>query len=68
MSQRWSTKGGRSFPARNGSPPPMEFFEPERPAAGTARFGLSLDDLRIEVSGLDPDLAAVHAHAASGSD
>lgn len=54
---RWSTKGGRSYPTRDGSPPPMEFFAVERDAAGAARFRLTLGDLRIVIVGVDERLA-----------
>ncbi len=57
MSDRWSTKGGRSYPVRHGTPPPISFFSPARPPAGPHRFGMSLGDIRIELDGLDGDLA-----------
>ena len=58
MSERWSSKGGRSYPVRHGTPPPPKFFAEPRPPAGAARFGLSLAEIRIEVEGLDAELAA----------
>jgi len=58
MSERWSSKGGRSYPVRHGTPPPIEFFAEPRPAAGTARFGMSLAEIRVELAGLDAALAA----------
>jgi len=58
MSERWSSKGGRSYPVRHGTPPPIEFFAAPRPPAGTERFGMSLADVRVELSGLDAGLSA----------
>jgi len=58
VSGRWSSKGGRSYPVRRGVPPPFEFFAGPRPAAGTARFGLTLGTIRLEIYGSDPELAA----------
>jgi hypothetical protein len=58
MSERWSSKGGRSYPVRHGTPPPVEFFAEPRPAAGAARFALALGAIRIEIEGLDAALAA----------
>jgi hypothetical protein len=58
VSERWSSKGGRSYPVRHGTPPPAEFFATSRPASGAARFGLTLSDIRIEIGGLDDALAA----------
>ena len=58
MSERWSSKGGRSYPVRTGAPPPIEFFAETRPPAGAERFGLSLAEIRIVVDGLDDTLAA----------
>lgn len=58
MTERWSSKGGRSYPVRHGSPPPIEFFADPRPAAGDARFGLTLGTIRLELSGLSDALAA----------
>ena len=58
MSDRWSTKGGRSYPVRHGTPPPFEFFSPARPPAGPHRFGMGLGDIRIELDGLDSELAS----------
>ena len=57
MKERWSSKGGRSYPVRHGAPPPFEFFEQERETAGDARFALTLDAIRIEVAGLADGLA-----------
>jgi hypothetical protein len=57
MSERWSSKGGRSYPVRRGVPPPVEFFAEERPPAGASRFGLKLATMRIEIEGLDATLA-----------
>jgi hypothetical protein len=58
MRESWSSKGGRSYPVRRGTPPPFEFFaEPRRPA-GAARCGLTLSAIRIEIEGLDAALAA----------
>ena len=60
--RRWSSKGGKSYPARQGAPPPMSFFEQEWPAAGSACFDLSLDALGITIEGLDePRAAALRA-------
>ncbi|HUC42531.1 MAG TPA: hypothetical protein VMR65_00705 [Candidatus Sulfotelmatobacter sp.] len=61
MSERWSAKGGRAYPARRGDPPGMEFFAGPAAAAGSARFTLALDDLAIELHGLDGPLAAALA-------
>jgi hypothetical protein len=58
MSERWSSKGGRSYPVRHGTPPPFEFFAAPRPPAGAERFALALDAVRIEIEGLDAALAA----------
>ncbi len=58
MTERWSSKGGRSYPVRQGTPPPIDFFSEPRPPAGTARFGLTLSTIRIELEGLDAALAA----------
>ncbi len=57
MSERWSMKGGRAYPVRHGAPPPIEFFAEPRVPAGEARFGMSLSELRVELSGLDAPLA-----------
>jgi len=57
VSQRWSSKGGKAYPVRHGAPPPFEFFAEPRPAGGTARFGLTLAELRIELEGLEDALA-----------
>ena len=57
MSERWSSKGGRSYPVRRGTPPPFEFFATPRPPAGNARFGMNLAELRVEFLGLDEGLA-----------
>jgi len=57
MTERWSSKGGRSYPARQGAPPPFEFFAVARPPAGAARFGLNLSTIRIEIEGLHASLA-----------
>ncbi len=57
MSERWSSKGGRSYPVRQGSPPPFEFFAERRAPAGAAACGLTLGTLRIEIEGLDAALA-----------
>jgi len=58
MSRRWSTKGGRSYPSRAGSPPPQEFFDAVRPNAGDERFSLTFGDLRMELNALDATFAA----------
>ena len=58
MSERWSSKGGRSYPVRRGTPPPIEFFAGRRPPAGAARFGMSFAEIRVELAGLDEALAA----------
>jgi len=57
-SRRWSAKGGKSYPARQGTPPPMAFFDRGWPEAGTARFGLSFGALGITIGGLDERRAA----------
>jgi hypothetical protein len=57
VSERWSVKGGRSYPARQGTPPPFSFFAPPRPPAGRERFGLTLAAIRLEIEGLDLPLA-----------
>jgi len=59
VKERWSSKGGRSYPVRHGAPPPMEFFAEPRPAAGDARFALNLATLRLELAGLDAPRAAL---------
>jgi len=58
MSQRWSSKGGKAYPVRHGSPPAFEFFAEARPPAGTARFALTLGTIRLELQELDDPLAA----------
>jgi hypothetical protein len=58
VSERWSSKGGKSYPARRGAPPPPEYFAASRPPAGGARFDLALDQLRLAIDGLDEGLAA----------
>jgi hypothetical protein len=57
MKERWSSKGGRSYPVRHGAPPPIEFFAEARRPAGAERFGLSLGEIRIVLDGLDDALA-----------
>lgn len=57
MSERWSTKAGKSYPVRHGAPPPQEFFAVQRPAAGAERFGLALGEIRLVIEGLDAPLA-----------
>jgi hypothetical protein len=57
MTERWSSKGGRSYPSRQGTPPPFAFFATARPPAGTARFGLGLSTIRIEIEGLHDALS-----------
>lgn len=57
MTERWSSKGGRSYPVRHGTPPPFEFFSDPRPPAGSERFGLTLGTIRVEIEGLDASLA-----------
>lgn len=59
MSLRWSSKGGKSYPVRHGTPPPFEFFAEKRPPAGDLRFTLSLDAVCIVIEGLDAPLAAM---------
>src|SRR5262249_17003594 len=49
--RRGSPRGGKSPPARRGTPPPMAFFDRGWPEAGTARFGLALDALGITIEG-----------------
>ncbi len=61
MNERWSSKGGRSYPVRHGAPPPIEFFAEPRPPAGAARFGMNLAEIRVELTGLDEALAAALA-------
>ena len=61
MNERWSSKGGRSYPVRHGAPPPIEFFAEPRPPAGAARFGMNLAEIRVELTGLDAALAAALA-------
>jgi hypothetical protein len=61
VTRRWSAKGGKSYPARQGAPPPMEFFDLAWPDAGASRFGLGLDELHIELTGLDECVAAALA-------
>lgn len=39
------------------APPTIEFFGPSRPAAGSRDMGLVLGGLRIDIGGLDDDLA-----------
>jgi hypothetical protein len=58
MKERWSSKGGRSYPVRHGAPLPFEYFDTPLPAAGPARFALTLSAIRIEIEGLDDALAA----------
>lgn len=57
MTGRWSSKGGRAYPARRGSPPPFAYFEAVREAGGGERVVLGFDALRIAVGGLDTALA-----------
>ena len=59
MNLRWSSKGGRSYPVRHGTPPPIEFFTEKRPAAGTEGFALGLDLVSLAIEGLDAPLAAM---------
>ena len=58
MKESWSSKGGRSYPVRRGTPPPFEFFAEPRPPAGPSRCGLTFGAIRIEIDGLDDELAA----------
>ncbi len=58
MRERWSSKGGKAYPIRDGTPPPIEFFSASRPPAGPAGFGLTLGPLRLEIEGLDAALAS----------
>ena len=58
MREGWSSKGGRSYPVRHGTPPPFEYFAQPRSPAGTARCGLTLSAIRLEIEGLDAELAA----------
>ncbi len=57
MKERWSSKGGKSYPVRLGSPPPIEFFDAKRQPAGPARFAMALGDVAIAIEGLDDELA-----------
>jgi hypothetical protein len=57
VSERFSAKGGRSYPARAGEPPPWAFFADPRPPAGPASFTLALSDLRIRIDGIDAAFA-----------
>jgi hypothetical protein len=59
MSERWSSKGGRAYPVRHGTPPPFSFFAKPWPPAGASRCGLTLAAIRIEIGGLDAALAAL---------
>ena len=59
MTERWSSKGGRAYPARRGSPPPFAFFEARRDAAGRERVVLGFDALRIALGGLDATISGV---------
>ncbi|HEX4825684.1 MAG TPA: hypothetical protein VFV19_15385 [Candidatus Polarisedimenticolaceae bacterium] len=54
---RYSSKGGKSYPARHGEPPPMSFFDREWPAAGGARFDLALDAVGLALVGIDEERA-----------
>jgi hypothetical protein len=56
VSERWSSKGGRSYPVRHGEPLPDDYFAQERLPAGPMVLGLNLDDLRLEFGGLDEGL------------
>ncbi len=42
-------------------PPPQEFFDAERPAAGSQRVGIRLGELALEIHGLDEALAGALA-------
>jgi len=42
---------------RPDQPPPQEFFDERRPAAGSQRIALQLDPLVLEIEGLDRELA-----------
>ena len=59
MNLRWSSKGGKSYPVRHGTPPPFEFFAERRPPAGGERFTLALDEVCIAIEGLDGPLASM---------
>ena len=54
--ERRTAKGG-TFPSRRGEPPPMAYFDPARPAAGTRSVGIAFDALRLRLTGLDDALA-----------
>ena len=53
MSERRQTARGGTYPERRGSPPPREFFDAERPAAGNRAVRVSLGEVRVELRGLD---------------
>jgi len=53
VSERWSSKGGRSYPVRHGEPPGAEYFARPRDPAGAGRVVLALDRLAIVLTGLD---------------
>ncbi len=53
MSTDQRTSRGGAYPMRTGSPPPMEFFDAARPAAGTRGVRVQLDRIRIDLAGLD---------------
>ncbi|HJQ98702.1 MAG TPA: hypothetical protein VJ826_10350 [Candidatus Polarisedimenticolaceae bacterium] len=57
MTRRWSSKGGAFYPSRQGEPPPMSFFERDRPAAGGSTSALALDELGLILRRLPDDLA-----------
>lgn len=73
MRERFSTKGGKSYPVRHGEPPAWSFFATERPASGPASVVLGLDALRIRLDGLETALADAIAsrfapYASTGAD
>lgn len=57
MTERWSSKGGKFYTSRRGTPPAMDLFDRFRSPAGASTLPLALDRLGIVLQGLDAALA-----------
>lgn len=53
MSEERARSRGGTYPVRRGSPPPRSYFDAPRAAPGNRCVRLSLDEVRIELRGLD---------------